>query len=403
MKQFLIALLVGFGLGATGVALTGCGDDSGAGAETVASTPAEEPDDLSVARPDVEGIPVEGALLQYDATRRPPIDGEEVEKHQVPSVMGWGVLSKTILSGEFNGTQVPRVCNIDGRTCTGFTTGQQAVNNLTGLCGVFGVSLGPGQDLANVPDNSFQACIFPFSKNTVSAPNKKSWKWKFNASNCGANDPTQQQLLIGARRAFASASDGTGFVFTEVTSGENITVYCNDGTTEAALGANPDGTNKTLAFTYPYGPLSFAVTAPGALEENCESGTLDPNAAAGYPVYERLIDGSWTYNQIAMSINKARMKSAFDTTCGGTGDQKTAYAQWNIMHELGHGLGFQHQLDTSADANFMRPRFACQQPVATARYRAKMRSALTDLDIPKSSTAFTVIDEDLSCYSPDPR
>lgn len=373
-------------------------------------------------KPGAKPVPMEEGMQFYDNLATPPQpvdDSGATEKHTVPQLVGWAVRGHFPLSDTtFANVLIPENCG-DGR-CGGGTQGITGLADagILGQCGSFGISIADGVGL-RVPDNSFKPCLLPYSRRASSAPNKTSWHYEFDTTHCGTGQ-YREQMLNGMRIAFRQASVNTGFSFTESTSGfpdtnaQTVKVYCTDGTSEATAGV-VDAGSTALAFGMPFGPLAFAVDAPGAVEENCEG--TPPNTTPhdpGYPVYESLFDGFWTYSHGRLAMNMFNIKNTIARQCATPSDvQLKAMFLWIGMHEIGHILGYQHQFGSTGrttgefpeSKNIMQPYFACQvPPTDTITYRPLMQESMRAMDLPKTSDGvFTLTDNDLSCYEPTPQ
>jgi hypothetical protein len=233
-------------------------------------------------------------------------------------------------------------------------------------------------------------CIWPSN----AAPFGKTWTWRFDYSNCPGTFGSDM-MRLGAQQAFNRAQLGSGWQFIELDPqngfGENITVYCMypDEVANSASGV--------LAFGYPYGTAS---TIPGTNT----AATFDKCQGTG-PAFEFGFHAAATYVAAGISLNYDRLYALFKSCHGGTSAGNETFLEASmyntVLHELGHALGFDHNL-----AFPMQPIAACSlvdgtlQTAPPSSYRAfpvQLRNALSDLNRGGSNLT---IDEDVSCLGP---
>ncbi len=269
-----------------------------------------------------------------------------------------------------------------------FNTGFK-VNNSTSFAN-YDKMLGPC-------DNPDKKCIWP---NTSQTGIGKSWNWRFDRSNCHGWYG-EDLLYVGMKQAFARAASGTGWSFPELTSGsgERITVYCMYPAERAAI------SSAAVAMGYPYGNLSTISTPTPT------ANTFDKCNGSG-PEFDFAFNDVSKYSSGGITIDTDRFLSFYDgpgvggsVGCGQTGSEDFIIAAgYNlILHELGHVLGFVHNLGFP-----MIPNLGCGAVYTTLAssafpngwraYSSYMKDALLNLDT--SGGTSTSRDSDVACLGP---
>lgn len=208
--------------------------------------------------------------------------------------------------------------------------GNDAQYNLEGHCGANGAA-GRGCLLPKGPDEKIQ------------------WTWRWDKVGCGKLDIgvtdvfSGTQFLASARDAMASINSANlGITMTEVTSGEDITLFC-DANATAVL--DPD--NNIAASWFPFGSTADTQRSLiGAADHNCNNGSNPGTIFRVNPV--------WTYTKAGITLNADVLANPRNATswvnpsiCSAAAPRAGATFAGNlffniVLHETLHHLGFHH-------------------------------------------------------------
>jgi hypothetical protein len=332
----------------------------------------------------IDGFPgVEDELLN-DQT----VDPDNVEKGATPIIWGWAVKGPPQMqdgntTGEFESGFADH-CTTFGLACDNQPHAQALDLNYTG-----GTASDFGDDLQgrcgrfdSTVDNAWKPCILPYK-----TPQAKTWTWAYDAVSCGLAEPQfplRDRWLAGIRLAL---SEFAAFTWQETTdaSTAKLVFYCS-------FGELPTG---KIALGYPYGPITLRYAADHIFDEWCESGVPGEVQLHAH----HFADMYYTYGKGRVGINWADFWS-FIQGCGGNSAQVNSRIKTIMMHEIGHVMGLAHA-QLPAATNWMYPTKSCQWALTAGNSAAgdRYQVALGDYDITTSSS-LTILDEDLSCYSP---
>lgn len=183
-----------------------------------------------------------------------------------------------------------------------------------------------------------QTCLFPQGPDL-----KSTWRWRWERGfagdggvSCGSLN-SNDDFLIGLRRAFSAWSRGTGVVFTEVTSGEDITIYCDGFVVDRF-----DPNHRMHAAAYPFGN----VNGPQANVIHEEFGQCFNNSTL--PAQWLTPGPAYLYSAGGIVLNEQNMFATRNGGWGGcAGFNTDPNALVNIgervgAHEVMHLMGFGH-------------------------------------------------------------
>lgn len=241
--------------------------------------------------------------------------------------------------------------------------GNGAQYNLLGHCGSQG-NAGLGCLLQKGPDE------------------KTQWTWRWDKIGCGRLDIgladvySGTQFLASVRDAMTAINNASlGIRMVEVTSGEDITLFC-DANAVSVIDPDPNITGGWFPFG---GTADTQRTLLGANDRNCQNTSIGT-------IFRR--QPVWTYSKAGISINadvlgnprnaqswvNPSVCSAATPVTGGVAFAGNVFFNF-VLHEMIHHLGFHH---FDADA-LMKTRASCSDWGNRNIIDSRMKSAIKGL------------------------
>lgn len=390
---FMWALLVTLAAFAT-LFVSGCGDDdaaiptSSAEPEREFEDPVLTPEELAEGEAWLRSRDAQPPAEDWriDKDERYDLDPNDIEKGSLPALLGWGLTPCLAFQDgqqEFCGRDH---CEVFGLACDNnwhsqssvleFESEQDFLDNWTGRCN---------------QANAWGPCMIP----QLTASNR-DMSWFFNAATCPSAAVGRRIIYNGMARA-ASWLQRYAFVnMYEADSVEqaDIEIYCD---------STLDG--STAASWRPYGPLTLLyaladTNQPLTISESCETPGL-PGFGSGL-AYKQSLDMMYSYKSSRIAIN---YNGVFDKFYSCTSNEIEVTRGWGnvFMHEIGHKLGFAHDLydDLSLGIMYAGASQTCEELTLFSKgFTEHHIAAIFDIDNSTNSAGLDVYDEDLSCFSP---
>ena len=297
------------------LALTACGDD--------APIDDVDPGQGQGGGASDEPAPSRQGPMQFDDGLYGVLDLDTVDKaFGLTSVIGMGFRAKPSDAGCFTDSRLPGIrfgCDAAVTKITSRTVAQQGYDGA--YC---------GDDTSTIQDKSYKPCYVP---NTAQP---SQWKYRVDFDSCVGD------IRAGVRKGVNEFNAMMGRIgaewrFTEVDSGENVTMYCTQGE-----GFN--GVNGPLASAYYYSHVTKSPTVAGnATSQTCNNG--------GTAVFQNNTKKWYTYLYAAMPLNQDALLNDYGTSGRCWGNKPSGLQGWEwlqinvagtVIHELGHVIGLNH-------------------------------------------------------------
>jgi hypothetical protein len=383
-------------LGVAALTSTGCGDGDGPvpQAPPEPDVEREHVDVVLTAEEQAEGeawlrsrtakAPPEDWRIDKDA--RYDLDPNNIEKGSLPALIGWAL-----------------------KPCLAYQDGQQEYCGRD-HCEVFGLSCDSNwHEQSNIleirseadfydnwegrcnQENAWGPCMIP----QLTRANR-DMSWFFNAATCPSASVGRRIIYNGMAKAASWLSRYAFVNMYEADSVEqaDIEIACDD-----SLDAG------TAASWRPYGPLTLLYAladtdGPLTISESCETPGL-PGSAARLN-YKQSLDMMYSYKSSRIVIN---YDGVFDKFYSCTTSEIEVTRGWGnvFMHEIGHKLGFAHDLydDLSLGIMYAGASQTCEELTLFSKgFTEHHIAAIYDIDNSTDSFGLDVYDEDLSCFSP---
>lgn len=240
-------------------------------------------------------------------------------------------------------------------------------------------------------------------------------KFRIDDTSCCVGTPDCGLITNGLRKGFSRWNEESDFAgsnihFKEVTSGENVTVYCTNGNNVEGSGSFNNGT-ATLAAAYPYGQGVVTNWGPTSGGSPCVN---SQNVGPSNPFWNNDTGRRYRYPLYAMPIQKNNLLTFLGQTCsaafgGRTGtplnaaqsDLVTQGATTLAEHEIGHMLGLNHlELDTNG-TNPMLNGLDCDHYADWVNsIDSRIMKAVKDFNTADSGSTLLTFDDSLECLTP---
>lgn len=259
---------------------------------------------------------------------------------------------------------------------------------ITGACGVAG--------------SSGQGCLLPRARDQ-----KSEWTWRWDRNMCAFLDSGVQGSYSGtafrdaSREVMRKIANATGLTMREVTSGEDITIFCDAYATSVF-----DSDDNTGAAWFPFG--STATVGANAISRDDRGCVPSISATTFRPT------PMWTYRSAGISLNQDTMGNPRDpngwanpSVCSGATDPNRPNFMFNVfhnvlLHEMMHHFGFGH----FAGIAFMKEALPCATGNSAASIPSNFASAIAQSRLTRCIGADYCnhvwrVDRDLECGFPN--
>jgi hypothetical protein len=391
--SFMWALLTTLAAFAAIIA-TGCGDDDAAVTVSAPETEREFEDPQLTAEELIEGeewlrsrtakAPPED--WRIDKESRYDLDPNDIEKGSLPALIGWALkpcLAFQDGQQEYCGRDH---CEVFGLACDSNWHEQSSILEIRSEADFFDNWEGRCNQ-----SNAWGPCMIP----QLTASNR-DMSWFFNAATCPSASVGRRIIRNGMVRAANWLSRYAFVNMYEAASVEqaDIEIACDD-TLDAS----------TAASWRPWGPLTLLyaladTNTPLTISESCETPRL-PGFGSGL-AYKQSLDMMYSYKSSRILIN---YNGVFDKFYSCTTNEIEVTRGWGnvFMHEIGHKLGFAHDLydDLSLGIMYAGGSQTCEELTLFSKgFSEHHIAAIFDIDNSTDSFGLDVYDEDLSCFSP---
>lgn len=280
------------------------------------------------------------------------------------------------------------------RTMPGFLDIGSTDFSIVGACGAFSDGNGGG-------------CLFP-----KGIDEKTTWKWRWDRNLCGFLDSgvtgsyAGDAFIRAVRAAMSEISFNTGITMSEVTSGEDITIFCDANAVSVI-----DIDDSTGAAWFPFGtPGNSRRNIKPESDGGCLPSIRTQTAFGGEEV--------WAYNKAGIVIGADTLGNPRDSNgwanpsvCSGATDPRKPNFMFNvfrnvILHEMLHHFGFGHY-DLLPLMKASLPCTIGDSPIAL---QSTFRNAIGRLQTkrctggspgsPNDCSIVFTVDRDLECLSP---